>query len=118
MRVLAVVGVVLGGTLSAAVLLVVSVVDDGLAAARVAAAPAAVGRVRHGAVRVLVVAGGGELERLPVRAEVLDLPYRLCCCCNLSREGECQDGFLGSYLKTSDFRNMCCFRIIHERRCV
>ena len=73
MRVLAVVGVLLGQRLprlALAVLLVVAV-PDGLVApgAGVGAAASAVGRVHHGAVRVLVAgAAGHELERLPVGA--------------------------------------------------
>ena len=83
-RVLAVVGVVLGQRLlrrlALAVLLVVGV-PDGLVAPGVGAA--AVGRVHRGAVRVLVGGAGHELERLPVGAEVLNLSYGLRCRRNL-----------------------------------
>ena len=90
MRVLAVVGVVLGhGRLlprllaMLAVLLVVAV-PDGLVAPGVGAAPApTVGRVRRGAVRVGVGGAGHELEGLPVGAEVLDLPDGFRCRRNL-----------------------------------
>ena len=72
MRVLAVVGVLLGQRLprlALAVLLVVAV-PDGLVAPRAGVGTAAaVGRVHHGAIRVLVAgAAGHELERLPVGA--------------------------------------------------
>ena len=86
MRVLAVVGVVLGHRLPRrllavlAVLLVVAV-PDGLVAPGVGAAP--VGWVRPGAVRVGVGGAGHELEGLPVGAEVLDLPDGFRCRRNL-----------------------------------